>query len=162
MPGSPLTPRQIRWVRRWMTLALIGTLIFLIGINPDLIGMNRSLAVGFVQVGVWLTGLAAALLGAYLSLRVVRNGRPKTLLNDIGLRLAATGYVVAAAASLADFIGIGSHAIPALKFGRIQVAGLVVGIVVSLIGLALYSHWPSRLRRKATPQTLPAEGRTSA
>lgn len=162
MPGSPLTPKQVRWVRRWMTLALLGVLVFLIGINPDLVGMNRSPAVGFVQVGVWLTGLAIALLGAYLSLRVVRNGRATTLLNDVGLRLAATGYVVAAAASLADFIGIGSHAIPALKFGRIQLAGLVVGIVLCVVGLVLYSPLPSRIRRRSAGKALPAEGRTSA
>ena len=162
MPGAPLTPRQVRWVRRWMTLALIGILIFLIGINPDLIGMNRSPAVGFVQVWTWLFGLALALLGAYLALRAVRNGRPKTLLNDVGLRLAATGYVIAAAASLADFIGIGSHAIPFLKFGRIQVAGVVVGIVLGVVGMALYSPWKMRRLRKPAPDVRPAEGESSA
>lgn len=162
MPGSPLTPRQARWVRRWMTLALIGVLIFLIGINPDLIGMNRSPAVGFVQVWTWLFGLALALLGAYLALRNVRNGRPSNLLNDVGLRLAATGYVVAAAASLADFIGIGSHAIPLLKFGRIQVAGVVVGIVLGVVGLALYSPWKLRRRQKPATEVRSAEGESSA
>jgi hypothetical protein len=145
-----------------MTLALIGVLIFLIGINPDLIGMNRSPAVGFVQVWVWLFGLAVALLGAYLALRVVRNGKGTTLLNDVGLRLAATGYVVAGAASLADFIGIGSHAIPALKFGRIQVAGLVVGIALGVIGLALYSPWKIRRSRKPATEVRAAEGESSA
>ena len=128
-----------------MTLALVGLLIFLIGINPDLLGMNRSPAVGFVQVGVWLTGLAILLLGAYAALRVVRNGRQTTLLNDVGLRLAATGYVVAAAASLADFIGIGSHTIRALVFGKIQVAGLMIGVLFIVIGLVLYWPWPRRV-----------------
>jgi len=144
MPNPPLTPRQVRWVRRWMTLALLGLLIFLIGINPDLIGMNRSPAVGFVQVGVWLTGLAILLIGTYAALRVVRNGRRTTLLNDVGLRLAATGYVVAAAASLADFIGIGSHTIRDLVFGKIQVAGLTIGVLFMVAGMVLY--WP-RVRR---------------
>ncbi len=71
MLPSPLSPRQVRWARRWMTLALLGVLVFLIGLNPDLIGMNRSPAVGFVQVGVWLAGLGLALVGAYLALRVL-------------------------------------------------------------------------------------------
>ena len=128
-----------------MTLALLGLLIFLIGINPGLIGMNRSPAVGFVQVGVWLTGLGILLTGAYAALRVVRNGRPTTLLNDVGLRLSATGYVVAAAASLADFIGIGSHTIRALVFGKIQVAGLTIGVLFMVVGLVLYWPWPRRL-----------------
>lgn len=144
-----------------MTLCLIGVLIFLVGINPDLIGMNRSPAVGFVQVWTWLLGLALALLGASLALRVVRNGRATTLLNDVGLRLAATGYVIAGAASLADFIGIGSHAIPALKFGKIQVAGLVVGLILGVVGLVLYSPWTFRRPRKSAPEILPVEGKSS-
>jgi uncharacterized membrane protein len=150
MPKPPLTPRQVRWVRRLMTVTLLGLLVFLIGLNPDLVGMNRSPAVGFVQVGVWLAGLAVFLLGAYGALRVVRNGRPTTLLNDIGLRLAASGYVIAAAASLADFIGIGSHTIRALVFGKIQVTGLVVGFLLIVIGLVLY--YPRRPRGPAATE----------
>ena len=100
-----------------MTVVLLGLFIFLIGISPDLIGMDRSPVVGFVQVGVWLTGLAALLLGTYLTIRVIRNGRNQTLRADVGVRLMATGYVVAGAASLADFIGIGSHTLPGLVFG---------------------------------------------
>jgi hypothetical protein len=162
MPPS-LTARQVRWVRRLMTVSLLGLLIFLIGINPDLIGMDRSPAVGFVQVGVWLTGLGIFLLGAYGALRVVRNGRPTTLLSDVGLRLAATGYVIAGAASLADFIGIGSHTIRALVFGKIQVAGLVVGILLIVIGLTLYfpltRHGPSSPEAPAVPPgKIPASG----
>ncbi len=137
-----------------MTLALLGLLIFFVGINPDLIGMNRSPAVGFVQVGVWLTGLGILLIGAYAALRVVRNGRQTTLLNDVGLRLAATGYVVAAAASLADFIGIGSHTIRALIFGKIQVAGLTIGVLFMLVGMVLYWPWPRRVSPDPEPAAL--------
>ncbi len=137
-----------------MTLALLGLLIFFVGINPDLIGMNRSPAVGFVQVGVWLTGLAVLLIGTYAALRVVRNGRQTTLLNDVGLRLAATGYVVAAAASLADFIGIGSHMIPTLIFGKIQVAGLTIGVLFMVIGMVLYWLWPRRVSPDPEPSSL--------
>src|SRR3989304_2723041 len=88
MPTPPPPPRQVRWVRRLMTVTLLGLLLFLIGLSPDLIGMNRSPAVGFVQVGVWLTGLAGSLLGAYAALRVVRNGRPPTGGEVVRLRFA--------------------------------------------------------------------------
>ena len=128
-----------------MTVVLLGLFIFLIGISPDLIGMDRSPVVGFVQVGVWLTGLAALLLGTYLTIRVIRNGRYQTLRADVGVRLMATGYVVASAASLAVFIGIGSHTLPGLVFGHLQVIGLVLGVMVSLVGVVLF--WP----RAATP-----------
>lgn len=142
MPSTPLSPSQVRWARRWMTIVLIGLLIFLIGIQPDLIGMNRSAAVGFVQIGVWLVGLAILLVAAYSTVRVIRNGKPNSLRADIGVRLIATGYVVAAVASLADFIGVGAHRMPVVIFGPVQVIGLLLGVVLCILGLVLY--WPRR------------------
>jgi uncharacterized membrane protein len=144
MPSPQLTPRQVSWARRWMTLVLIGLFVFIIGVEPDLIGMDRSPVVGFVQVGVWLIGLALLLIGAYATVFVVRNGRPNSLRADIGLRLIATGYVLAAAASLADFIGLGAQNMPEIYFGPIQVLGLAVGVILSLLGVVLY--WPRRER----------------
>lgn len=141
----PLNWRQVRWARRWMTLVLVGLFIFIIGVNPDLIGMDRSPVVGFVQIGVWLSGLAILLLGATLTVRVVRNSRPSSLRSDIGLRLIATGYVFSLAASLADFLGIGAHRLPTIYFGPLQTFGLALGVLISLVGLILY--WP-RARRK--------------
>lgn len=138
MSHDQLKPHQVRLARRWMTVVLIGLFIFVIGVEPDLIGMDRSPVVGFVQVGVWLTGLAILLLGAYATVRVIRNNRPNSLRADIGLRLVATGYVVAATASLADFIGLGAHRIPDVSFGPIQIIGLVVGLLLCLLGLILY------------------------
>lgn len=144
MSDRSLKPQQVRWARRWMTLVLVGLFIFIIGVDPDLIGMNRSSVVGFVQVYVWLTGLAILLIGAYATVRVVRNHRPMSLRADIGLRLIATGYVVAAAASLADFIGLGAHRLPEVYFGPIQVLGLASGVMTSLLGVILY--WPREPR----------------
>jgi hypothetical protein len=80
-------------------------------------------------------------------------------LNDVGLRLAATGYVIAAAASLADFIGIGSHTIRALVFGKIQVAGLVVGVILIVLGLTLY--FPRAPREATRPEAAPPSGRAA-
>ena len=149
MPSS-LTPRQITWARRWMTLVILGLLVFLVGINPDLIGMNRSRVIGFIQMGVWLSGLGLLLLGAFLTVRVVRNGRPMSLRAEVGTRLIATGYVISAAASLADFLAIGSHHLPWVYLGPLQVAGLAGGVVVSLLGVLLY--WPRTPRPPAEPE----------
>jgi hypothetical protein len=145
---TPLTRRQVRRARRWMTIVLLGLLIFLIGARPSLIGMDRSPVVGFVQIGVWLTGLAILLLGAYATIHVVRNGIPTSLRADIGIRLIATGYVVAAVASLADFIGVGAQRMPNIAFGPVQVIGLVIGVLLSLLGVILY--WPPRGERQAS------------
>ena len=148
MPNPQLSRFQAFWVRIWMSAVLVGIFLFVIGINPNVISMDRSPVVGFVQVGVWLFGLALILFGAYAALRILRNKRPLSLRAEIGERLIATGYVVAAAASLADFIGIGSHEIPELIFGPIQIIGLVVGVVTAFIGIGLY--WPRR-RPKSRP-----------
>jgi hypothetical protein len=146
MPSSPLTPRQIRWARRWMTLILFGLIIFVIGVDPKLIHMKRSHVVGFVQMGTWTFGLAMVLLGAFSTVRVVRNGRPTTLRASIGARLVATGFVISTVASFADLLGIGSHHLPNIVFGPLQVAGLAGGVLISLLGVVLY--WP----RSAKPE----------
>src|SRR3972149_7457153 len=113
----PLNRRQVSWARRWMTLGLLGLFVFMLGINPGMIGMDYSPVVGFVQIGVWLTGLALLLLGATLTVRVVRNGRQSSLRSEIGVRVVATGDVFGVAASFADFLGIGAHPLPGLHFG---------------------------------------------
>ena len=136
-----LTRTQTRLARLWMTVMLLGLLIFMVGVQPDLIGMNRSVTVGFVQIGVWLTGLAILLLAAYATVRVVRNGKPTSLRADIGIRLIATGYVVAAVGSLADFIGVGAHRMPVVHFGPFQVIGLILGVMLSMLGVILYMPW---------------------
>jgi hypothetical protein len=149
MPNPQLSRFQAFWVRIWMSAVLVGLFLFVIGIHPNVIRMDRSPVVGFVQVGVWLFGLALVLFGAYAALRILRNKRPLSLRAEIGERLIATGYVVAAAASLADFIGIGSHKIPELIFGPIQIVGLVVGVVIAFIGIGLY--WPRHHPRTRSP-----------
>ena len=142
----------------WMTIVFLGLFFFVIGLDPDIIGMDRSPVVGFIQVGVWLTGLAMIVFGAYAAIRIIRNGMRLTLRSEIGERLIATGYVVAAAASLADFIGIGSHRIPELIFGPLQVLGLIVGLVTCLVGVILY--WPHKARRESYAVSKPAQDET--
>jgi hypothetical protein len=139
---SQLTTRQVRQIWRRMVMVFIGVLMFIIGVYPNLIGLNLSPQIGFVQVGVWLIGLGLILLGAYLVVRVVRAGRQNSLRADIGVRLMATAYVVAMVSSLADYIGIGSQYLGYPSFGPVQVVGLAVGVVVSILGLVMY--WPGR------------------
>jgi hypothetical protein len=142
-----------------MTVVLAGFFIFGIGVDPDLIGMNRSPIIGFVQMGVWMTGLTILLLGATATVRVVRNGRSRSLRADIGLRLIATGYVVALTASFADFLSIGSHQMPQVYFGEVQVMGLALGVLTSLVGVMLY--WPRKAHHEeaASPTAaLPTPG----
>jgi hypothetical protein len=140
MPLRNLRKNQIKWVQRFAVLGLVGLGAFVIGVEPDLIGMNLTPHVGIVQMSTWLAGLAAMLIGGYAAVRIIRNGRPNSLRAEIGVRLIATGYVFSLVASLADYLGIGTQHFPNLSFGRIQIIGLALGIVVSIVGLILY--WP--------------------
>ncbi len=156
MTAAALTKKQAIAARGWMTMVLIGLFIFLIGIYPNLIGMDRSSVVGFVQIGVWLLGLGILLLGATMAMKVIRNGYPTTLRSEVGLRLIATGYVLAVTASFADFLGIGSHTLPGISYGPLQVSGLALGVLVSLFGVILYgprkdtSEGPAKVQPSAT------------
>jgi hypothetical protein len=161
MPPTPLSRFQAFWIRIWLTFVLIGILLFAIGVYPDLIGMDRSPVVGFVQVGVWLFGLALFLIAAYAAIRVFRNSRPLSLRAEIGERMIATGYVVAAAASMADFIGLGSDTIPELTFGPLQVIGLTVGVVTCVVGIILYWPWKRGSRQSDPDSDLPTDENTS-
>jgi len=142
---------MLRRIRVWMLISLAGLFFFLIGINPGLFALDRSQAIGFVQIGLWCFGLSIFLFGMYSIIRIYRNGTPNTLLSDVGVRLAATGLVLAVSASYADFLGIGSHALSLLMFGPLQVIGLTLGIGISLLGLALYWPWKRKSLKKSLP-----------
>jgi hypothetical protein len=142
---------MIRRIRIWILAGLIGLMFFLIGINPGMFNLDRSEAVGFLQIGLWCTGLSMFLLSLYFVIRIYRNGCQPSLLADVGVRLAATGLVLSVSASYADYLGIGSHTRDMLSFGPLQVIGLTAGILISLIGLALYWPWKKKIRKRRRP-----------
>jgi hypothetical protein len=129
-------------LRAGLTVTIIGFVIFLIGAEPGLFGLDRSPVVGFVQIAMFLIGLGIICLGGYISLAALWNGGPKSILSDIGLRLIATGYVVAVASGMADVFGFGSNNFPKIPvFGPWQEVGVVVGEVVIALGLFFLIPW---------------------
>jgi hypothetical protein len=121
-----------------LALTLVGLLIFLIGAVPGVFGMDRSPVFGFVQISVFLIGLAIICLGGYITLASLWRGRPKTLRAEIGQRLVATGYVVAVVAGMADVFGLGSHSFPAVPyFGPWQAVGVVLGATTIGVGFVM-------------------------
>jgi hypothetical protein len=129
-------------LRAGLIVTVIGFVIFLIGAEPGLFGLDRSPVVGFVQISVFLIGLGIICLGGYISLAALWNGGPKSILSDIGLRLIATGYVVAVASGMADVFGFGSHNFPKVPyFGAWQVGGVIIGEIVIAAGLFLLIPW---------------------
>lgn len=121
-------------------LSLGGFLIFLLGADPGLFGLDRSPLIGFVQTATFSTGLALLCLGGFISFRICQgSGRNQSLAQDIGIRLVATGYLVALISGMADVFGFGTQAWPAVPFfGPSQAAGVVAGEALIAVGFLLY------------------------
>lgn len=125
-------------VQLGLGVTVFGFLLFLIGAEPGMFGVDRSPVVGFVQIAVFLVGLGIICLGGYITLAGLWNGRPKTIASDIGLRLVATGYVIAVASGMADVFGFGSQRFPIVPyFGVYQMMGVMLGELVVAVGLLL-------------------------
>ena len=66
----------------------------------------------------------------------------------VGILLLIVGAVGTAIAALADPLGIGTEGV----FGWLQITGVVIGAVVTLLGLAITAEWfpvPGRTARDA-------------
>lgn len=144
---------SIRRIRSGLILTLVGLVVFLLGARPGLFGLDRSPVIGFVQIAVFLVGLAIICIGGYTSLMALWKNRQPSIAADIGQRLVATGYVIAVFTGMADVFGVGSHQLPGVPyFGPWQARGVELGQAVIAIGFLLlipYGH----IRNGRTPKT---------
>ncbi len=116
----------------------VGLFIFVVGAKPDHFAWDRSPVVGFVQIAVFLVGLALICLGGYVGLHTLWWGAERTITSDIGSRLVGTGYVIAVFAGLADVFGMGSQSFPNVPyFGPWQASGVLIGQGVIALGFLL-------------------------
>ncbi len=128
------TPR----IRVSMGMIFVGLFIFMVGAKPGLFAWDRSPVVGFVQIAVFLVGLAFICLGGYIGLHTLWWGVERTITSDIGSRLVGTGYVIAVFAGLADVFGMGSQSFPAVPyFGPWQALGVLIGQGIIALGFLL-------------------------
>lgn len=136
--------RQLR-IRIGLVFSFMGLILFLLGVNPGIFGLDRSPVIGFVQIAVFLIGLGMISLGGFIALNTLWNGKQKSIVADIGFRLASTGFVIAVAAGLADIFGLGNHPFPQVPvFGPWQAAGVIIGQVIIAIGFLMLTPWPRR------------------
>jgi hypothetical protein len=132
---DPFTPRIFVSI----AVTCLGLLVFTIGAKPDWFGWDRSPVVGFVQIAVFLAGLAVICLGGYIGLLTLWWGRERTIVADIGTRLVGTGYVIAVFAGLADIFGMGSQSFPQVPyFGPWQASGVLIGQGIIALGFLLF------------------------
>jgi hypothetical protein len=122
-------------IRIGLGLTILGFLLFLLGARPSIYGLDRSPVIGFVQIGMFLVGLAIMCVGGYISMMALWKKEPPSILADIGLRLVATGFVIAVFAGMADVFGFGSHLLPDIPyFGGWQTRGVEIGQGIIAIG----------------------------
>jgi hypothetical protein len=127
-----------RRVQTGLWMVGFGLFFVLLGLEPDLFGLDRSPVVGFVQITVFLVGLALICMGGVLGFSIHWAGKERTIAADIGLRLVSTGYVVAVTSGLADIFGFGTQPWPRIPlFGPLQARGVMVGEAFIVVGFLL-------------------------
>ncbi len=147
MSASSPRDRFSNRLRLGLMVSVVGFLVFVLGADPGLYGLDRSPPVGFVQIAVFLIGLAIICAGGYITLMTFWRGRERSIAADIGLRLVSTGYVIAVASGMADIFGFGTQPLPAVPyFGPWQETGVLIGEAV--IGLGFLLMLPFSSRRK--------------
>jgi len=159
-----------RYVQVSITLGALGVVITLTGLFPGIAGLEAASGVGVLQVLIILLGFSLLFIGAYIfAQRAFFAGLPRTLAQDIGIRLTLTGLLLAAAAGLADVLGFGSHA-PTEEsrplLGNWQAAAFIGGFLIASSGVLIYvlfgpSHpetpdLPDSDKDTATPPDQPA------
>ncbi len=125
-------------IRSGLYTTILGTLIFVLGAKPAWFGIDRSPVVGFVQIIVFLIGLAIICVGGYIGLNALWGDTERSMAADFGFRFAATGYVIAFFAGMADLFGMGTHPLPEIPFfGPVQTIGMEIGQGLILLGFLL-------------------------
>ena len=116
----------------------MGSFIFAVGAKPNWFGWDRSPVVGFIQIAVFLLGLALICMGGYVGLSALWGNEQRSILADIGSRLVGTGYVIAVFTGMADIFGLGSQPLPNVPyFGPWQAGGVLIGQSVIALGLLM-------------------------
>jgi hypothetical protein len=131
-----------RLARFAVATVVTGFFIFVIGLYPGLIRLDLTPGIGLLQIGTFLLGITIMTFGAYLYAYAARHrAQPRTLREDIGLRLMATGLVISYVTGFADVLGIGSHfGAERPLFGPFQASGVALGVLIIVAGVILYAR----------------------
>ncbi|HEY5731243.1 MAG TPA: hypothetical protein VIS72_14410 [Anaerolineales bacterium] len=134
-------------IRFSLLMVIFGFFVFAVGAKPGWFGWDRSPVVGFIQIAVFLIGLAMICIGGYVGLIALWGRDPRSIVADIGMRLVGTGYVVSVFTGMADVFGMGSHLLPTTPyFGPWQSGGVLIGQVVIVVGFLMMIPYHLYLR----------------
>jgi hypothetical protein len=132
-----------------LILSVLGLVLIAISVWADLLGLDLTPGFGVFQVLGSLVGITFLTTAAYLFLaQGYQLGKERTLLADVGIRTGLTGLLTCYVSGLADLLGVGTHQGARFErpfFGPLQIAGLVIGLFLILVGLVLFRLGRSRL-----------------
>ncbi len=134
-------------VRRQVGSALIavGLVATVLSAKPEWFALSLApTTVGLLQLLGFLSGLGLLAFGLYLRYLAAWNANGELPVRaDLGLRIAATGYILVAIAALADVLGLGSHPNPReAYFGPWQFTGILLGLGLMILGYLAALPWP--------------------
>ncbi|HEX2992381.1 MAG TPA: hypothetical protein VHO49_16965 [Anaerolineales bacterium] len=125
-------------IRFSLISVILGLLIFTVGAKPNWYGWDRSPVVGFIQIAVFLVGLALICLGGFVGLSALWGKEQRSIIADIGLRVVGTGFVISVFTGMADVFGMGSQPLPNVPyFGPWQAGGVLIGQFVIALGFLM-------------------------
>ena len=131
---------RLSYVRIRFSLIAVGfgLFVFVVGVKPNWFGWDRSPVVGFVQIAVFLIGLALICIGGYVGLVALWGKEQRSIIADIGMRMVGTGYVISVFTGMADVFGMGSQPLPNVPyFGPWQSIGVLIGQIVIALGFLM-------------------------
>lgn len=141
-------------IRRAVILGLliIGIALVIGAIAAEVYDLSPTPGFGVLQTLAFLLGVTALTTAIYIHLRASRPpDATSSLQASIGMRLSATGLVLAYVSGFADLIRIGTHYGPEFDrpfIGPLQLGGLLLGLLVLVAGMLLY--YTSRGKRGAS------------
>jgi len=125
-----------------LVLFMVGSVLIVIALGADYIGVDITPGFGMVQMAQLLAGFTLLVVSSFMRVHILRFGKtPRSLQADIGIRLGLSGLVFTYVSGLADLIGIGTHVEPSFDrpyVGPIQTGGLILGAAIIAVGLMLY------------------------
>jgi len=148
MNGGPDFRISYLRIRFSLVMIIFGSFVFTVGAKPEWFNWDRSPIVGFIQISVFLVGLAMVCIGGYVGLISLWGRDQRSIVADIGMRLVGTGYVVSVFTGLADVFGMGSHPLPMTPyFGPWQSGGVLIGQVVIAVGFMMMIPYHSYFQK---------------
>ena len=121
----------------------LGAVIALMGLFPGVSGLDATPGIGVLQIVMILAGFTLFIGGALLYVQdAFYPGMQHNLMQQVAVRLSATGLLFAAMSGMGDVLGFGSHP-PMFTDGPIlgywQAAGLIGGFLVASLGVLLFA-----------------------